>query len=271
MADCNHYQTLNISSAANQAEIKQAYRRLAKRFHPDTNRELVSHEQIAQINAAYEVLGDPHRRQFYDQHLQYQVRLGGAAAGSTWGENLSGWQQRTASAQKHYQHHRRSAPNADAQFQRWLYQVYEPVQQLLWQILQPLKQEINLLAADPFDDELMAGFQVYLEDCRHRLSKAQRCFGSMPNPVSAAGVAAYLYYSLNHVGDGLDDLEFFTLNYDDHYLHTGQELFRIAKGLRHDAHDAVKNDPSGLACLAIATNLCAIACQAVSQNRRLTV
>jgi molecular chaperone DnaJ len=43
------------------------------------------------------------------------------------------------------------------------------------------------------------------------------------------------------LGDGIEDLSLFTLNYDDYYLHTGQELFRIATSLRYEAKDAVKD------------------------------
>ncbi len=52
----NHYDTLKVNPSASQAEIKQAYRRLVKQFHPDTNQE-ADHDQIVRINAAYEVLG----------------------------------------------------------------------------------------------------------------------------------------------------------------------------------------------------------------------
>jgi len=69
MADSNHYDTLHVHRAANQAEIKQAYRRLVKLFHPDGNQETADHEQIVRINAAYEVLGDATSRQSYDQQL----------------------------------------------------------------------------------------------------------------------------------------------------------------------------------------------------------
>jgi molecular chaperone DnaJ len=58
-----------------------------------------------------------------------------------------------------------------------------------------------------------------------------------------AGVAANLYYCLNQLGDALDELETFTLNYDDQYLHTGQEMFRIAAGLRREAMANIKNIP----------------------------
>jgi len=53
----------------------------------------------------------------------------------------------------------------------------------------------------------------------------------MPNPPSVAGAAAHLYYCLNHVGDGLDELDF-PLNYDEH-LHMGQEF--LAAGLHCSA------------------------------------
>jgi len=86
----------------------------------------------------------------------------------------------------------------------------------------------------------MVNFQAYLEQCRHYLNQAQLTFRSQPNPPIVAGAAASLYYCLNQLGDGIEELNFFTLNYDDHYLHVGQELFRIATGLHYEAQDAVR-------------------------------
>ncbi|MBF2002500.1 MAG: J domain-containing protein [Synechococcales cyanobacterium C42_A2020_086] len=232
----NHYDTLQIAATASQSEIKQAYRRLAKRFHPDSNPAEASHEQITQINAAYEVLGDPHRRQFYDR----QLRVGQA---SDWGETAAERQheryQRTAEAQRRYRQ-RQTGRDSDEQLQQWLSQVYQPVNRMLNQILKPLRGQIDDLAADPFDDELLEDFQQYLDDCRYSLQQAQRLFRSMPNPSSVAGVAAHLYYCLNQVNDGIDELERFVSSYDEHYLHTGQELFRIATGLRREAQAALR-------------------------------
>jgi molecular chaperone DnaJ len=62
----------------------------------------------------------------------------------------------------------------------------------------------------------------------------------MPNPPSVAGAAAHLYYCLNQIGDGLDELEYFPLNYDERYLHMGQELFRIATGLHCEAQESLE-------------------------------
>lgn len=131
--------------------------------------------------------------------------------------------------------------NTDTHLEIWLQQVYKPVNRLIIPILKSLNTQINQLAADPFDDELMEDFQAYLENCRHDLNQAQITFRSQPNPAPVAGVAASLYYCLNQLGDGIDELERFTFNYDEHYLHTGQELFRIATSLRHDAEDAIKH------------------------------
>lgn len=239
MAHFNHYETLDIDPAASQAEIKQAYRRMAKQFHPDINREIANNDCITRINAAYEILGDPQRRQSYDRELSFsgQVRSAGVYGGASpsWQKR----QERTAAAQNQYRQ-QQTGRDSDEQLQQWLSQVYQPVNRMLSHILNPLKEQIDDLSADPFDDELLEDFQTYLDDCRDYLQKAQRSFRSMPNPSSVAGVAAHLYYCLNQAGDGIDELERFTSSYDEHYLHTGQELFRIAKGLRREAQAALR-------------------------------
>jgi|SRR5919199_1705198 molecular chaperone DnaJ len=230
MSESNHYDTLNVSSKATAAEIKQAYRRLAKLFHPDSQSETADPDKIIAVNAAYEVLSDPLRRRRYDQQRRFSPSQ----------PQYQNRQQRTADAQQHYQRHRQTSQDADFQLSQWLQQVYKPVSRLIRRILSPLKTQVDELSADPFDDHLMANFQAYLEDCRHNLNQAQLTFRSQPNPPTVAGAAASLYYCLNQLGDGIEELNFFTLNYDDSYLHTGQELFRIANGLHYEAQDAVR-------------------------------
>lgn len=234
MATPNYYETLEVHPEATHGEIKQAYRRLVKQFHPDSNPTGGSHDQIAQINAAYEILGDPQHRQSYDRQLRSRVQA------DVYGRNGTTRHQRAAEVQKRYREQRYTGQDTDEHLQTWLNQVYGPVNQLLQLILDPLQEQLDELSADPFDDELMEAFQAYLEQCRQYLKSAQRSFQSMPNPTNLAGVAAHLYYCLNQVADGIEELEFFTLNYDDYYLHTGQELFRIARGLRWEAADAIK-------------------------------
>ena len=231
MSESNYYDTLNISPKATPTEIKQAYRRLAKLFHPDSKSETADSDKIIEVNAAYEVLSDPKRRHSYDEQLR----------SSPYRPQSRNRQQRTAEAQQSYQHHRQTSQDADFHLSLWLQQVYKPVTRLIGLILRPLDTQVDELAADPFDDELMANFQAYLEQCRHYLNQAQITFRSQPNPPAVAGAAASLYYCLNQLGDGIEELNFFTLNYDDHYLHVGQELFRIATGLHYEAQDAVRD------------------------------
>lgn len=218
----NHYKTLKISQTATQAEIKQAYRRLVKLFHPDSNSSTAGHEEIVRLNAAYEILGDTEHRQSYDRQFSQPSEHQSPAA-----PNVTRQQKQTAR-------------EADEQMEQWLIKVYKPVNRMLHSILKPLKKEIDELSADPFDDELIEKFQSYIETSRDFLKKAHNFLRTVPNPPNVAGVAAHLYYSINQVGDGIEELHLFTLNYDDRHLHTGQELFRIAARLRREAQEELK-------------------------------
>lgn len=61
------YTTLELSPGASEAEIKKAYRRLARQYHPDVNKDPAAEEKFKEINAAYEVLSDKEKRAKYDQ------------------------------------------------------------------------------------------------------------------------------------------------------------------------------------------------------------
>jgi len=62
------YETLNVSEDATASEIKKAYRTLAKKYHPDMNKDPKAEEKFKEINAAYEVLGDGEKKSQYDMH-----------------------------------------------------------------------------------------------------------------------------------------------------------------------------------------------------------
>ena len=74
MVTGNYYKTLNVNPTATQGQIKQAYRRLVKLFHPDANTKIADHDRIISINQAYEVLGDPQRRKSYDREFNQHDR-----------------------------------------------------------------------------------------------------------------------------------------------------------------------------------------------------
>jgi hypothetical protein len=65
MADL--YSMLGVSRSANADEIKSAYRKLARRYHPDVNKDPSASQRFAQINEAYHTLIDPDRRKSYDR------------------------------------------------------------------------------------------------------------------------------------------------------------------------------------------------------------
>ena len=62
------YKTLEINEGASEAEIKKAYRKLARQYHPDVNKDPSAEEKFKEINSAYEILSDKEKKSQYDMH-----------------------------------------------------------------------------------------------------------------------------------------------------------------------------------------------------------
>ncbi|HEU5168963.1 MAG TPA: J domain-containing protein [Gemmatimonadales bacterium] len=80
MAAKDFYQILGVSDTASQGEIKKAYRRLAKQYHPDANpNNAQAAERFKEISEAHSVLSDPDKRKQYDTMRKYGAFAGGPA------------------------------------------------------------------------------------------------------------------------------------------------------------------------------------------------
>src|ERR1700686_2243593 len=90
----DYYSTLGVAKTATGKEIKQAYRKLARKHHPDVNPgDNTAESKFKEINEAYEVLGDPEKRKKYDE-LGANWRMyeqAGAAGGPGAGSRGGGW------------------------------------------------------------------------------------------------------------------------------------------------------------------------------------
>ena len=79
------YEILGVSRGASAEEIQKAYRKAARKFHPDLNPDDDAKKRFQEIQSAYEVLNDPEKRQAYDRYGERFTNMGGGGPG----QNLS--------------------------------------------------------------------------------------------------------------------------------------------------------------------------------------
>ena len=90
----DYYKVLGVDKNADEKEIKKAYRRLARQYHPDMNPgDKAAEARFKEINEAHEVLSDAEKRRKYDelgQNYQRWQQTGGQGGGFDWGQYYAG-------------------------------------------------------------------------------------------------------------------------------------------------------------------------------------
>ncbi len=91
MNNQEYYDRLGVSKDASQDEIKKAYRKMSKKYHPDINKEAGAEQKYKDIQEAYETLGDEQKRAAYDQYGPDGANFGAGGAGGFSGFDGAGF------------------------------------------------------------------------------------------------------------------------------------------------------------------------------------
>lgn len=104
----DYYHILEVESRASEDEIKKAFRRLAKKYHPDLNKDDSATDKFKRIYTAYEVLSDPFKKKLYDEMIQNGEVGTHAEPSFNRDEAFSSWERKAQDRADYYSHMRYS-------------------------------------------------------------------------------------------------------------------------------------------------------------------
>jgi len=210
----NLYEELGIKKSASKSEIKSSYRSLVKKHHPDAGGEK---ERFLAIQNAWETLNDPIKKEQYDRNF--------FAASSSFDSLNENWEEKLNSKKN-------NSSIKDKEVERWIKEIYTPINRLISQIIKPLNKEIKELSADPYDDTLMENFCSYIRFSQKKIEKVEKIYNRKLVPSSISALGLDLYHCFSQVKDALSELDRYTQGYVDDYLFDGKEMIKEAKRIQ---------------------------------------
>ena len=210
----NFYDELGIKKNASKNEIKSSYRTLVKKHHPDAGGEK---ERFIAIQNAWETLNDPIKKEKYDKQL-YALRTFSGELNENWEEKFNS--------------NKYDSSIKDKEVETWIKEIYIPINRLINQIIKPLNNEIRELSADPYDDQLMENFCIYVSVSQNKIEKVDKIYNKKLVPKSISALGLDLYHCFSQVKDALSELDRYTQGYVDDYLFDGKEMIKEAKRIQ---------------------------------------
>ena len=210
----NFYEELGLQKNATKNQIKSSYRSLVKKHHPDAGG---TKERFLAIQNAWETLNDPIKKEKYDKQF-YDSYNRSIELNGNW--------------EKKFNSTKYNSSIKDKDVETWIKDIYNPINKLINQIINPLNNEIKDLSADPYDEVLMEKFCNYIYLSQKKIEKVDKIYNSkiVPNSISALGLN--LYHCFSQVKDALSELDRYTQGYVDDYLFDGKEMMKEAKRIQ---------------------------------------
>ena len=216
----NYYTVLGLNTGVSLAEIKKAYRKLAKSYHPDvasSDKSKTAHftNFMAVLNEAYMVLSDENKRCQYDLLLK------------------------TKSVKQYTLNYSQLDQEKYREF--YLKQILLKARSKSRSIILKYNKELNLLSFDLYDDELLNNFQDYINDLEKTLLYSSNLISSCPSPSSLNASVLLMRQSIAQASDGLDEIKKFVVNFDYNHLLMAKNLFTISLNLSRESLAIIKS------------------------------